>query len=572
MTVVARPDQDVQLVWRTALDPNVRVPTPSAHRLACSGHPDGGFPPEPWAAVVTVEDGVTAASVSPAFTGGLFWAWRNGNLLFADNVRHLVDHLAPDVDLDADFIRAFALLPRDVPGTCTPFRQIRRIEPGTTAIWAALPPSAARTHPSPRTVVWCGPDAWGEPRVAGPETLNHYLEAFDASVDAMLGPGPIVTQLSGGLDSSFVAASLLRHATAHDPVQALCHSPTPEAQLAPEARWDPDDYPVARTMEDAYPGLIVVHRVHPPAGADPLAAAAESSAGTGVPTFNPGNQVWINQLNGLAAELGANRLFTGAWGNASFSYDHDYATGYYVRRGHLGAAWRSLAPNRHGLPSRTALRNRVRAPLVGILRHALTPDAADWLRRHLLRREGSSTAYPSLIGLGYLGTDAAFPRVNRSEYLKWLAGAGPLGMAAMFSAQRVPAVDPFTTAQVRTLAAAITPLEWSRGLGSRGYARLLGESRVPDTIRLRTRRGGQSWDEWYQIRNRRQRYLDEAAEVANTPILGGWVDHSALIAILEAWPWGQVTGPGKMPVLAMNRILALASYVRASSEWSNSGR
>ena len=273
----------------------------------------------------------------------------------------------------------------------------------------------------------------------------------------MLGPGPIVTQPSGGLDSSFVAASLLRHATAHDPVQALCRSPTPEAQLAPEARWDPDDYPVARTMEDAYPGLIVVHRVHPRRRGTRWRPRPSHRRGRGshLQPWQPG--VDQPKLNGLAAELGANRLFTGAWGNASFSYDHDYATGYYVRRGHLGAAWRSLALNRHGLPSRTALRNRVRAPLVGILRHALTPDAADWLRRHLLRREGSSTAYPSLIGLGYLGTDAAFPRVNRSEYLKWLAGAGPLGMAAMFSAQRVPAVDPFTTAQVRTLAAAITP-------------------------------------------------------------------------------------------------------------------
>ena len=137
----------------------------------------------------------------------------------------------------------------------------------------------------------------------------------------------------------------------------------------------------------------------------------------------------------------------------------------------------------------------------------------------------------------------------------------------MFSGSPVPVVDAFTTQAILDLAAAMTPLEWSRGPGSRGYARLLGAGRVPDSIRLRTRRGGQSWDEWFIIRNDRDRYYDEVAALAGTPILGGWVDDAALRAQLDSWPWGEVHGPDRLPVLAMGRILTLAALVRAASEW-----
>lgn len=162
--------------------------------------------------------------------------------------------------------------------------------------------------------------------------------------------------------------------------------------------------------------------------------------------------------------------------------------------------------------------------------------------------------------------------MDRERYLQWLAAHGPLPAASNFAAGPVPVLDPFLTSAVLSYAAAMTPLEWSGGLGERGYARLLGKGRVPDSIRLRQRRGGQAWDEWFFIRHDRDRYYAEVAALADTPILGGWVDHGALQARLDSWPWGEVRGPDRMQVLAMNRILSLAGYVRAAHRWSNGAR
>lgn len=486
-----------------------------------------------------------AAAVSPAFLGGLFWAWGSDGLLFADNVRELVAALAPNVHLDPDFVRRFATIPFGVPGETTPFREIRRIRPGTTAMWAAETPS------TPTTVEWCGLQSWGEPTVEGSGVLERYRATFDAGVDELLERSPIYTQMSGGLDSTFVAASLVRHATPDNPVHALCHSPLPQAGLRAVSGWDPDDYPVASAMAAAYPGRLVVHRVFAEADAHPLDAAAAAAHATGVPTFNPGNQIWLDRFARIAAEAGAAQLFCGTNGNAAFSYHHNYAPGYYLRRGRTVTAWRSIDPDGTGVPDRAALRTRIGAPLAAAVR----------------RRKASREDYHQLVGLGHLGPQPSTGINTRAQYLKWLSGAGPLQAAGMFSGSPVPVLDAFTTRGTLDLAASITPLEWSRGPGPRGYARLLGAGRVPDSIRLRTRRGGQSWDEWYLIRNDRDRYFDEVQELASTPILGGWVDDQALRTQLAAWPWGEVTAPSRLSVVAMNRILSLAAFVRAATAW-----
>ena len=52
-----------------------------------------------------------------------------------------------------------------------------------------------------------------------------------------------------------------------------------------------------------------------------------------------------------------------------------------------------------------------------------------------------------------------------------------------------------------------------------------------------------AWDEWYLIRNERDRYVDEVAALATTPILGGWVDDASLRDTLDGWPWGRCTVP-----------------------------
>jgi hypothetical protein len=566
--VAVRPGVPVRHLWGLGDSDLAGFPGDGFGSLLVTGRPSARAARlEPWAAVVSSTGGV-AASVSPSFTGGLFWSVADAGLVFADNVRDLVRRCGNQVALDADFMRGFAVLDRDMAATRTAFTGINRILPGTTVIWnhqpseSAPPAGWAERH---RTVVWCGPAAWPEPSLHGPATPQAYLDAFDASVDTLVDDGPLVVLMSGGLDSTFLAASLVRHATPDRPVHALCHSPHPDADLSAQGRWDPDDYPVAKAMQDAYPGRIIVHQIHSPSGARPLDAAAQMASSRGVPTLNPGNQVWMTHANELAADVGATRLFHGANGNPAYSATHDYATWYYLRHGQLGKAWRSLQREDQRLPQATDLRARAARPLKGALRSHLSETAS---RRMFRTAAQAPSDYRSLVGLGHTGPSQAATPLTRAGYLEWLTGHGPYSAAGMFAGSLVPAVDPFTTGRMLDTAAAITPLEWLRGPGSsRSYARLLAAGRVPDTIRLRTRRGGQAWDEWYLIRNDRDRYFDEVHALATTPILGGWVDHTALRTILTNWPWGQVHGPDRMSVIAMNRILSLAAFVRTATDW-----
>ena len=116
------------------------------------------------------------------------------------------------------------------------------------------------------------------------------------------------------------------------------------------------------------------------------------------------------------------------------------------------------------------------------------------------------------------------------------------------------------------MAASITPYQWLQGPYPRGYARLLGDGRVPDDIRLRTRRGGQAWDTWFVIRNQRERYLDELKLVHQSPGLGGWVDTAELQKRAEQWPWGEIQGPSQIEVIAIDRLLSLAAFARMTDE------
>ncbi|MFZ8997757.1 MAG: hypothetical protein ACO3D0_05230 [Ilumatobacteraceae bacterium] len=91
---------------------------------------------------------------------------------------------------------------------------------------------------------------------------------------------------------------------------------------------------------------------------------------------------------------------------------------------------------------------------------------------------------------------------------------------------------------------------------------------MPDDVRLRTRRGGQSWDHWFVIRHQRERYLDEVRSIPATPIVSDLVDGVVLGQIeaeVSSWPWGE-PGPAPRTLLRIERWLALAAFVRSTSE------
>lgn len=500
----------------------------------------GETPMTSWAAVVRRNDGSVVAAVSPQFRGGLYQAWDAGQPVFSDLIRDVV---TPDTLLDADYLRAYAALA--APAHHTPFAGIRRIVAGTTAIWH-------RGHRQPRVVEWCGPHSWALIRPDLDDAVDLYRSTFDQALKAVTpADGPLVATLSGGLDSSFVVASLARRTTPDRPVTALCHSPRPDARLRSAGAIDPDDYEVAESMERAFPGRVRVERVVSELADQPLDAAALASALSGLPTFNPGNQIWISRMTQMAADVGAQALFTGQHGNAAFSLDHSYAVRHYLRAARPAAMWQAVVAHPHD-SVRATLRHELLGPLSAPLRER--------------RRTDRFQSY--LEPLGLAGRVRPQERLlGRPGFLEFLSTGGAYAAPSGPRCTPVPHLDPFTNRSLLDLAARIEPLEWQRGPATRGFARRVGADRVPDSFRLRRRRGGQSWDEWFLIHNQRDRYLDEVDLIPATPILQDWLDHRTLRRTVLGLPWGHVESPDRATVLGVNRTLALAAYIRTQTQW-----
>ena len=508
----------------------------------------GSVSEQPWAALVERPDGVLAAAASSTLKGGLFWTVDRPprgrpTLLFGVRLGEVVGARTGRTRLNDRYVADVALMSPSAEETA--YLEVHRLAPGTALLWSD-PESV------PRRVTWCGPDAWPAPTRSGDGVISDYLAAFDAAVDELVVPGePLVATLSGGLDSSFVVASLVRHATPDSPVHAFMHVPHPDAGLGPRGNWDADDSGAAAEMQRAYPGRIVLTAVSNDGSGQPLDAAADNAERSWSPTVNPANQAWMTDFSQRAAALGASRFFEGSNGNAAFSYEHGYAAGYHLRRGELGRVADLVRLGRaDGLSWPGALRHRVLGPIASPIKAGL--------------RRGPHE-YATAAGLVAGGPTGRPPATGRAGYLRWLRMETGLLATVQPGLHGTVTVDPFTAASVLDLAASIVPAEWSRGPRPRGYARLLGAGRVPDAIRLRTRRGGQSWDNWFLIRNQRERYLDELAALPGTPVVGGMVDADLLRRRAEAWPWGETIGPSHADVTATDRILSLAAFVRMTT-------
>ncbi|MEY2959086.1 MAG: hypothetical protein RLZZ01_1654 [Actinomycetota bacterium] len=432
--------------------------------------------------------------------------------------------------------------------TATPFDAIHRIPAGHRATWSSV-------DADPRIVRADAEPLGDTVPLLGDAAVDHAVDLFERAVDigvARAGDGPLCAAMSGGLDSTFAVASLARHADPERPVRAFVHVPHPDAGLGPLGNWDPDDLDPARAMETAYPGRVEVVPIANLDLVQPLDVAAAVAERSWTPVFNPANTVWIDAMRARAHDLGASVLFHGEHGNVVFSSGHPYALRHHLVRGQVGPTrqvWRAYRAE--GLGAVAIARRFVVGPAV----RTLQVNCRDVVRR----------SEPSV---DPLAVPASLRPFDRRSYLAWLERDDrPLGTLQP-EAGRADLFDPFTDAAVRAFARSLAPAEWERHGSNRGYARRLGVGRVPDDIRLRTRRGGQSWDHWFVIRHQRDRYLDELRSIPATPIVSDLIDATVLARIeseMTSWPWGR-PGHAPMSLLPIERLLSVAAFVRSTNE------
>ena len=137
----------------------------------------------------------------------LFLAMRPNALVFGSEIEPLVQFPGIDRSFNADALGHY-LLNRYVPGPATFFRAVTKLQPGHYAVWKDGSLSITRyfTPPFANTV----PDV-----TSFDEAVRLFETSFDEAVRIrMRSDAPFGAYLSGGIDSSAVVATMVKHSAA----------------------------------------------------------------------------------------------------------------------------------------------------------------------------------------------------------------------------------------------------------------------------------------------------------------------------------------------------------------------
>jgi asparagine synthase (glutamine-hydrolysing) len=127
-----------------------------------------------------------------------------GRVIFGSEVKTILVH--PDVPRELDLRSVLDYLTyRYVPGPDTLFRGIRKLRPGSYAVW-----QHGRLE---ETVYYVPPDATAKPDADQPDDpVGAFLDELDEAVELrMVSDVPFGAFLSGGIDSSAIVALMTRH-------------------------------------------------------------------------------------------------------------------------------------------------------------------------------------------------------------------------------------------------------------------------------------------------------------------------------------------------------------------------
>lgn len=479
--------------------------------LAAPGHERGPLESVLAPSLRTSETGSVLSSPTTCAAGAFYTEDADGTVVAAANPAEVIEASGRTWVLDVDWLRAW--LGGTADPSRTPYDGLRRLLPGQSL----TVDSRGRTSISSSV----GPDSWPEPDLEGADAVAAFRDAFGAAVSRIAAECSVLTtELSGGLDSTFMVATMAGHVGPGRKIHSFVAVPAREAEL-PETDWVVDDSPAARDLAARYVGTVDLQSITAPTDRSPLQVAAEVGERCWWPLYGVSNLPWIDAIRRQAQHLISPVVWQGTNGNAAFSYAHAYA----VR------TWRTR------------------------LRQAMRRRGAPVVQSDLTEPFRSSQ------------------QADRRGFLTWLAGHG----SAFSGFDRpgvlaVPAVDPFRAPEVLEVAARIKPSAWRRPGVSRGFAREAGAGIVPDSIRLRKTRGAQGLDVWRAMSGHRQDYQDALELVPDTPVIADLIDSAAIRTAMQGWAWGTPHPPPQLEVGLVNRILGFAAFIRMTSDRLRVGR
>jgi asparagine synthase (glutamine-hydrolysing) len=470
---------------------------------------------------------------------------------------------APDEVQALEFL---ALMPES--GTRSFFARVERVEPGcfVTVTTAALR-SSRHWRPKRRPI-----------KLAGPEDYAEALrDQFEIAVRAQLrgADGKVGAHLSGGLDSSAVAATAARLlAPSHGKVFGFTAVPRAGYTGGAPPWFVADEGPLAESVAAQYPNIE--HVLVRPTGRLQTGALDRDHFLYDRPLLNLCNFDWLHEINRQARERGITVMLTGAGGNMSLTYSGLDVLPEMIAQGRPAAwlsqarrmvsagtlRWRGVLFNSLGpwIPGPLWNRlNRVRGGYVEDIGRltALKPTAAPALRR---------TARLKAVGVDPYARPAAdtfswrVVNLNYSDNGNYNKGAlGGWG---------VDLRDPTSDRRLVEFCLNVPTAQFIAGGVPRALARRALADRLPPAILKETRRGYQAAD-WHEAatagRLELADWVERLSECSPAAML---LDIPRLRRLLEDWPEG---GWEREVVMEPYRFALLRGLSAGHFLWKASG-
>lgn len=392
-------------------------------------------------------------------------------------------------------------------------------------------------------------------------------EQLDRAVACRLrSKGPIASLMTGGLDSSAVAATAAR---LRAPSRLLAVTAVPPEEMfltAPASAFYIDERPYVKAIADMHPNMELF-----------LASSKEPhwletdptrffNAG-GVPTINITHAAWLMPGYERIAKAGHTAFLTGDYGNAIWSWDGLRSLSDMFRQGNWFRLARELSLiegfRQYDLGWKSLFRSEILSPSVPTV-------IKKWRRER--RTGGQEVLNKSVINQDFARDLNILNRLNRSAENQLRDDSDGLKQRLGFFSQREKGRDMYTALRSLTGIESRAPLmdirlvefclaipsdQFLKGGVSRRLPRLAMADRLPSAVLRNNRIGAQIPERRSRIEAIRAGLMEEIESFECVPLAARCIDLQKLKNIVRDWPADDFQVTFNLP-----RALTLARFLR----------
>jgi asparagine synthase (glutamine-hydrolysing) len=472
----------------------------------------------------------------------------------------------PELPLEIDLASLARVLvdAPPAPGT-TMFKAVKQLPPAGYLVWSSTGVTVKR---------YWAPEVSKRLRYSSDESyVEHARELLDTAVRCRLRTtGPIVSQLSGGLDSSAVTSTAARIAGASPVFSVTAVAQEGVPVCLPSKRIFVDEWAHASAVAAAYPNLTTCRvPASPVTNDDPR----HLFYARGMPVRNFMNASWFGAANEAVRAVGARTLLVGMAGNLTLTWNGrrrlaDLACG--AKLWALNRELRGLATAGIGRPwdsIRRDVLSRTVMPGLRRIRDWMRGSNVDWRAASAISTELGATQNVHLILEESIGRIPGLTHDSslRLRYFEdmWRRP----GNALLRSYLGFERWDPLADVRLIEFCIAIPPEQYLLDGVPRRLARRVLADRVPAEVLGENRKGRQS-PEWFHRMNCGRKHLAATLErLKRSPLAGYALDLPKIKAAVDDWPADANAAQARYGSLVL--VLARGINVGEFLEWAEGG-